>query len=139
MEGMKTDKVRTTVWVSGDKVELAKKRGYKVSSVTEEALDTILNIYDYEELKVQIMITGIDEEVKKLEFKKGILLKQLNDKRVEKILHEEDAEKTRIFNRTVNELQTTMDIKTENLETNAKLIGITPEELYRQAKKEVGW
>ena len=26
---METDKVRTTVYVSGEKVELAKKRGYK--------------------------------------------------------------------------------------------------------------
>jgi hypothetical protein len=58
---------------------------------------------------------------------------------MEKILHEEDAEKTRLFNQTLNELQRTMDIKTENLERNAKLIGITPEELYRQAKKEIGW
>ncbi len=125
--------------MSGDKVELAKKRGYKLSNITEEALDTILNIYDYDELKIQIMITGIDEEVKKLELKRDVLLKQLNDRKVEKILHEEDAEKTRIFNQTVNELQTTMDIKTENLERNAKLIGITPEELYNKLKKRLGW
>ncbi len=139
MEENETDKVRTTIYVSGEKVELAKKRGYKLSNITEEALDTILDIYDYEELKIQIMITGVDEEVKKLELKRGVLLKQLNARRIEKILHEEDAEKTKIFNQTVNELQTTMDIKTENLERNAKLIGITPEELYKQAKNEVGW
>ncbi len=139
MEEIETDKVRTTIYISGDKVELAKKRGYKISNVTEEALDTILNISNYDELKIQTMITAIDEEVKKLELKRDVLLKQINDRRVEKILHEEDAEKTRLFNQTVNELQTTMDIKTENLERNAKLIGITPEELYIQVKKEVGW
>ena len=79
------------------------------------------------------------KKYKKLELKRGVLLKQLNDKKIEKILQEKDAEKTKIFNQTVNELQTTMDIKTENLERNAKLIGITPEELYKQAKNEVGW
>ena len=139
MEEIETDKVRTTVYVSANKVELAKKREYKLSNIAEEALDIILNISDYDELKIQIMITGIDEEVKKLEFKRGVLLKQLNDRRIEKILHEEDTEKTRLFNQTVNELQTTMDIKTENLDRNAKLIGITPEELFQQAKKELGW
>ncbi len=136
---MEVDELRTTVYVSRDKVKLAKKRGYKLSNIAEEALDTILSIYDYDELRVQIKIRGIDDEIKKLEFKRAILLKQLNDKKVEEILHKENAEKTRIFNQTVNELQTTMDIKTENLERNAKLIGITPEELSRQVKKELGW
>ncbi len=139
MEEMETGKVRTTVYVSRDKVELAKKRGYNVSSIIEEALDTILNVHDYDELKIQTMIKTIDEDVKKLELKRDVLLKQLNDKKIKKILQEKDAEKTKIINRTVNELRTTMDIKTENLKRNAKLIGITPEELYKQAKNEIGW
>jgi hypothetical protein len=36
-------------------------------------------------------------------------------------------------------MQQTMDINQDNLERNAKLIGVTPEELYENAKKEAGW
>ncbi len=61
-----------------------------------------------------------------------------NDRIKEKAISEKITVQ-RAFNDTVKEMRDTLDIRQETLETNASIMGITPQELYIKAEKEAGW
>ena len=139
MENIDKKKDRSTVYVTPQKVKLAKSRGYSLSQITEDALDIVLDINDNDELEIQNKITIIDEQIIKLNFNRRFLIERLNKLKTQKIKHENDLEKQKAFNQTVKELKENMDIELENLEKNAYIIGITPEELYDRAKDKMDW
>jgi len=138
-EEKKELKVRSTVYITADKQQLAKERGYVLSNITEQALTAILDIENDNEVEVQRKIQELEDNIQQLKLQRKILIDQLENGRVkEKAISEKLAVK-RAFNDTVKEMRDTLDIRQETLETNAAIMGITPQELYIKAEKEAGW
>jgi hypothetical protein len=139
MKEKKGIKVRSTVYVTADKQQLAKERGYNLSKITEQALSAILDIENDNEVIVQRKIQEIEDKIQELKLQRKILIDELEQGRIKEKAIAEKLEVTRAFNDTVKEMKDTMDIRKETLETNAAIMGITPEELYNKAAIQAGW
>lgn len=135
----KARKDRTTVYVTEDKVELAKERGYNLSHIMESALSAILDIDNDNEVEIKRKIEEIEKSITDLKLQRKVLLNELEDGRVKEKLLSKKLIKQKAFNDTVKEMKDTMDIRENILNKNAEIIGITPEELYDKASKEAGW
>lgn len=132
-------KIRTTVYVTADKQQLAKERGYNLSKITEQALSAILNIENDNEVIVQRKIQEIEDKIQGLKLQRKILIDELEQGRIKDKVMAEELAVERAFNETVKEMEDTMDIRRETLESNAAIMGITPEELYNKAAIQAGW
>lgn len=132
-------KNRTTVYVSENKVELAKERGYNLSKLMENALSAILDIENDNEVEIQRKIETIEKNILELKLQRKLLLNELEEGRVKEKDLSENLIKQKAYNETVKEMMDTMDIRKEILNKNAEILGITPEELYDRASKEAGW
>lgn len=139
MEEKKARKDRTTVYVTEDKVKLAKERGYNLSKITEQALSAILDIEHDDEVAAKRKIQEIEDKIQKLKLQRKIILDELEQGRIKEKAISDKLAVTRAFNDTVKEMRDTLDIRQETLETNAAIMGITPQELYDKAVKEAGW
>lgn len=132
-------KDRTTVYVTEKKVELAKKRGYNLSRIMENALSAILNIENENEVEIQRKINEIENKIMELKFERKLLLNELEEGRIKEKELSQKIAMDKAFNDTVKEMKDTMDIRPETLNKNAAILGITPEELRDKAEKEAGW
>ena len=91
------------------------------------------------EVAVQRKIQGIEDKIQELKLQRKILIDELENGRIKEKAISEKITVQRAFNDTVKEMRDTLDIRQETLETNAAIMGITPQELYNKAEKEAGW
>lgn len=112
--------------------ELAKKRGLNRSEIAELAFKIALDVENLEDAGILSKIVEIDNQIEKLIFEKKLFIEQLKATKDIKNTIKLKKEKDMAFKSVAKELRETFDIKPENLSKNAKILGITEKELYKQ-------
>jgi hypothetical protein len=86
-----------------------------------------------------LILKELNTAHRELKLQRKILIDELENGRIKEKAISEKITVQRAFNDTVKEMRDTLDIRQETLETNAAIMGITPQELYNKAEKEAGW
>ena len=132
-------KSKLTIYVDENKKMLAKERGYNFSKIMNESLDILLDITDQNELILKNKINNIDVQIHELNFKRKLLIHELEDVRTDLKKVQDEIKKKKLYNSIVKEMRETQDINPVILKEKAEILGVKPEELFNKARVDAGW
>ena len=113
-----------------------RSKGYNLSSEVEKHFRELIKEDERDENMFNDEIEGLNSQINELEQQKDEIIQKSEAYRTNKKLAENNAVES-AYNKLVNDMIINLDVDEGELTSTSEMMGISPDELYKQINQEV--